>query len=215
MKFSDYVEIIRGLECGFNHTSISKIRSKYKIIKGEHIARYAILETDWYVIPNNADKKVFKPTGIFTRIPKLVTKFVSNNLEFAFDDTGYYNTNVVYNIHPRIGNENYIKFFLALCNSSMINFWFINTYSNNDKVFPHIQKNQLDSIPVILPHSIKIFDKLVDKILAAKADNPQADTSALERQIDVLVYKLYNLTYEEVKVIEPGFPLDRAEWDGV
>jgi hypothetical protein len=37
---------------------------------------------------------------------------------------------------------------------------------------------------------------------------------ALERQIDNLVYRLYNLTYEEIKVIEPDFPLTRAEYEG-
>ncbi len=35
---------------------------------------------------------------------------------------------------------------------------------------------------------------LVDQILAAKKENPHADTSALERQIDLMVYRLYNLT---------------------
>lgn len=43
---------------------------------------------------------------------------------------------------------------------------------------------------------------LVDKILAAKKANPQADTSDLEHQIDQLVYKLYNLTPDEIAVIE-------------
>jgi hypothetical protein len=45
--------------------------------------------------------------------------------------------------------------------------------------------------------------------------DPKADTSALERQIDNLVYRLYNLTYEEVKVIEPKFPLSKDEYEGI
>ena len=43
---------------------------------------------------------------------------------------------------------------------------------------------------------------LVDQILSAKKQNPEADTSHLEKQIDQLVYKLYNLTEEEIKIIE-------------
>jgi hypothetical protein len=50
--------------------------------------------------------------------------------------------------------------------------------------------------------------------LAAKAADPKADTSVFERQIDNLVYRLYNLTYEEVKVIGPGFPPGKAEYEG-
>ena len=45
---------------------------------------------------------------------------------------------------------------------------------------------------------------LVDKILAAKKTNSQADTGAWEREIDGLVYELYGLTEDEVKVVERG-----------
>jgi hypothetical protein len=38
--------------------------------------------------------------------------------------------------------------------------------------------------------------------IAAKGQNPQADTSALEREIDQLVYKLYDLTPVEISIIE-------------
>jgi hypothetical protein len=46
------------------------------------------------------------------------------------------------------------------------------------------------------------FVKLVDRILAAKRADPQADTSALEAEIDQLVYALYGLTEEEIKIVE-------------
>jgi hypothetical protein len=42
--------------------------------------------------------------------------------------------------------------------------------------------------------------KLVDRILAAKQRDPEADTSALEREIDELVYALYGLTPDEIKI---------------
>jgi hypothetical protein len=69
-------------------------------------------------------------------------------------------------------------------------------------------------IPKISREQQLSFESIVDKILAAKAADPKADTTALERQIDNMVYRLYNLTYEEVKVIEPGFPLGKAEYEG-
>jgi hypothetical protein len=61
----------------------------------------------------------------------------------------------------------------------------------------------------------KEIERLVEKILAAKAVDPQADTTGLEREVDNLIYRLYSLTYEEVKVIEPEFPLSRAESEGI
>ena len=46
------------------------------------------------------------------------------------------------------------------------------------------------------------IESLVDAILSAKKDNPAADTSAFEQQIDYLVYRLYDLTEEEIKIVE-------------
>jgi type II restriction/modification system DNA methylase subunit YeeA len=44
--------------------------------------------------------------------------------------------------------------------------------------------------------------QIVDQILSAKKQNPEADTSKLEREIDRLVYKLYDLTADEIKIIK-------------
>jgi type II restriction/modification system DNA methylase subunit YeeA len=49
---------------------------------------------------------------------------------------------------------------------------------------------------------VQQIEALVDKILAAKKQNPNANTSSLEKQIDELVYKLYGLTEEEVRIVE-------------
>jgi len=46
---------------------------------------------------------------------------------------------------------------------------------------------------------------LVNTILSIKAKDPDADVSALERQIDQLVYQLYGLTPDEIAVVEGNF----------
>lgn len=56
---------------------------------------------------------------------------------------------------------------------------------------------------------VRQIEALVDKILAAHASagstsNPPADTKNFEDEIDKLVYKLYNLTPEEIQIIEGG-----------
>jgi len=48
----------------------------------------------------------------------------------------------------------------------------------------------------------KTHNFLINQILSAKKQNPEAATSQLEKEIDQLVYKLYNLTEEEIKIIE-------------
>ncbi len=54
-----------------------------------------------------------------------------------------------------------------------------------------------------------------DVIISTKKAESQADTSALEQQIDNMVYKLYELTYEEVKVIDPEYALTEEEYETI
>jgi hypothetical protein len=60
-----------------------------------------------------------------------------------------------------------------------------------------------------------ILDILVNQVIEIKRDDPTADSSTLETQIDQLVYHLYGLTYEEVKVIDPDFGLSEEEYAGM
>ncbi len=54
---------------------------------------------------------------------------------------------------------------------------------------------------------------LVTQIIADKSSGK--DTTALEQEIDNIVFKLYGLTYEEVKYIDPAFPLSEAEYNAL
>ena len=55
-----------------------------------------------------------------------------------------------------------------------------------------------------------IFIKKAEKIITLKSQGK--DTTALEQQIDNMVYKLYELTYEEVKIIDPENTLTEKEY---
>ncbi len=50
--------------------------------------------------------------------------------------------------------------------------------------------------------NVNKIEGLVDKIIETKRQNKNADTSQWEREIDRLVYKLYDLTEDEIKIIE-------------
>ncbi|WP_305869690.1 type IIG restriction enzyme/methyltransferase [Helicobacter pylori] len=72
-----------------------------------------------------------------------------------------------------------------------------------------LNKGNLEKLPMFeltksnKPTADKII-ALVDKILQAKEKDPKANTQRLEKEIDALVYQLYNLTDEEIKIIENG-----------
>jgi len=98
------------------------------------------------------------------------------------------------------------KFIVGVINSKITNYWFEYYYSTT-KVsgnYFDLNGNQIKSIPI--PNASitqqEAIITLVNQILEAKHANPQADTSALEAQIDQLVYELYGLTQDEIDIIE-------------
>jgi hypothetical protein len=57
-------------------------------------------------------------------------------------------------------------------------------------------------MPAMPPAQHKPVERLVERILSAKQRDSEADVSELEREIDLIVYKLYGLTPEEIAIVE-------------
>ncbi|GAA7153808.1 class I SAM-dependent DNA methyltransferase [Helicobacter pylori] len=96
------------------------------------------------------------------------------------------------------------KFLVGLLNSRLLDWLFRKTSTNN-----HVNLYELETLPIpqITKSNQPTADKiiaLVDKILKVKEKNPKANTLDLEKEIDALVYQLYHLTDEEIKIIENG-----------
>lgn len=104
-------------------------------------------------------------------------------------------------------SKNELKYLLGFLNSSLIFYYFKNIgHLYSDKGF--LLSNQYVEkfpIPKINSKNQKIADELinlVDEILKAKEQDKNANTQELENKINSIVYKLYNLTEEEIKIIE-------------
>jgi len=122
-------------------------------------------------------------------------------LDESTDFIGLTNTTAIFATNINVS----IKYALALLNSKALNFRYksIGKQTGNG-VFEYFE-NQVSKlpIPVISKKAQKPFIAKINSILKAKAKG--ADTVALEQQIDDMVYKLYGLTYDEVKMIEPEY----------
>ena len=59
------------------------------------------------------------------------------------------------------------------------------------------------------------LEKMIDPNILEKKSDRHADTSELEKVIDNLVYKLYQLTYNEVEIIDPEFALTEQEYTAI
>ncbi|GAA9414431.1 class I SAM-dependent DNA methyltransferase [Helicobacter pylori] len=96
------------------------------------------------------------------------------------------------------------KFLVGLLNSRLLDWLFRKTSTNN-----HVNLYELETLPIpqITKSNQPTADKITDcakAILEAKEKDPKANTQKLEKEIDALVYQLYNLTDEEIKTIEEG-----------
>ena len=105
------------------------------------------------------------------------------------------------------------KYLFALMNSKLLSFWYMNYFSSLKMAggFLNISSRELGLLPIKKLHTEqeKPFIEIVEKILKiTKMDDylknveKQAKVRDLEHQIDDLVYKLYGLTDEEIKIVE-------------
>ncbi|MEJ5352079.1 MAG: TaqI-like C-terminal specificity domain-containing protein [Melioribacteraceae bacterium] len=134
---------------------------------------------------------------------KVVYGQFQDSAEYCYCEAGIYLSSNEYLIG---GNYNR-KYFLGLLNSKLIE-WYLKSITGVLGTGMKIgQKSNFEKIPLPPITSanlpiVKQIEALVDKILAVKKENPQADTSQWEGEIDRLVYQLYDLTEEEIKIIE-------------
>ncbi len=124
---------------------------------------------------------------------------------FVYEEKGFYApapANII------TGAKIEIKYITALLNSKCIYFAMRKFYMGGG-IEGELKTNNLEKIPIpkITEKNQKLADKITDctkAILEAKEKDPKANTQKLEKEIDALVYQLYNLTDEEIKIIEEG-----------
>ncbi len=124
---------------------------------------------------------------------------------FVYEEKGFYApapANII------TGDKIEIKYITALLNSKCIYFAMRKFYMGGG-IEGELKTNNLEKIPIpkITPQNQELAHKITDgakAILEAKEKDPKANTQGLEKEIDALVYQLYHLTDEEIKIIEDG-----------
>ncbi|GAA9393469.1 class I SAM-dependent DNA methyltransferase [Helicobacter pylori] len=105
----------------------------------------------------------------------------------------------------------HLRYLLGMLHSKLITFAFKTFYAGGGlgESGYRYKKAFIERLPIpkITPQNQKLAHKITDgakAILEAKEKDPKANTQKLEKEIDALVYQLYNLTDEEIKIIEEG-----------
>jgi hypothetical protein len=181
---------------------------EYDVIGGAEVQKYGIKGIKGKINRQfiNDNKAFIKPNSILVqRIVAhienpinhiAITACIPENKDLILVDT----INQI-ELKPEIKPE----FIWALLHSKLVN-WYVYLFVFA-KAIRTMQFDNPTTSKIPIPQNITVkkqqpFIKLVTEIMAQKKVNPSADTSQLEREIDLLVYKLYGLNEEEIKLIE-------------
>ena len=177
--------------------------NKYdKLLEGRNIFKYGI---DWdgkYLEYNLQRIHSCKRKDIFESEEKLLFRRVSESLIFTYDNEQYFALNTLVVVNLRDTSKLNLKFLLALLNSRLLNYIYKNKFKSTKKVFSEIQAKSVAKLPIVnIPlekqsNIIKIVDEIIYK------NRCEIDTKKLEEYIDKIVYELYGLSEEEIKIIE-------------
>jgi hypothetical protein len=190
-----------------------------KLLVGEDVTRYGIRYAGrWVNYQPDEMMKLERQRGggglrlreryIFER-PKILTRQTADEIIAAYDEGNFYYANTLHG--TAISNGAYHPHYvLGILNSRITSWYYRSNTDEEGKVFAQIKIELLRKllIPKADREEQRPIVNLVGRILAAKQRDAGADVSALEREIDELVYAFYGLTPEEIKIVE-GASSDR------
>ena len=194
---SSYFNVARGLA----NSKVDFDLELYPAIKSKNVDRYNIKGDSIYIDTDYAD--IFSPKMVV--LPRTV-----RYLKSSIKDKGLVLLDRIYYLTPKPNKGIPLEYIVAIINSKVTNFWFEYKYSST-KVsgnYFDLNGNQIKSIPLPINKDYEnSIISLVVKILAKGGDK------VLEQQIDLLVYHLYGLTYDEVLIVDPETPITREEYE--
>jgi hypothetical protein len=220
----DVINVYNGIATFADKQGISEVKKNNhykKLLMGKDIKRYF---HEWHrkyieYIPQKLQRA--REESIFLSKEKLIMQRIGGILVTSYDNKKYYTFNSVNNILMKDNSGYSIKFIMALFNSRLFQFYYVKNFTNNSLLTVNISKTFIDKLPLIKidfhdKNSIKRHDhivSIVDKMLELKKKeaaepNQQLKTmiarqiEGVDKVIDTAVYGLYNLSEDEIKVVE-------------
>ena len=203
-------ELIFGVVITKNQNEIvsnSKNENWKSFVEGRDIGSYYIKPITKYLNYKPELLHRARTKSIFEVEEKLLIQRITGGnrpLKAAYDNEQLYTKESINNLILHKNNSYKIKYILGLLNSKLINWFYTKRFTNESKLTVNLSKEYLSKIPIKKAkeqHQVEMIE-LVDQILEIKKQNPESDSRELESEIDQIVYKLYGLTEEEIKIVE-------------
>lgn len=187
-------------------------------LKGRDVERYSIEKPTNYLRHNYLDllreNDVFRYSQNFLEIsPKIIYRQTSNKIVATIDKLSMCLDKTVHMIVSKPANTKLdLRYLLALLNSSLFNYFYNYISQETDgRTFSQVKTTYIKQLPIkiIDRESQQIFINEVENIFSftnslvnKKDDSVSNPTRSIEYKIDQMVYELYGLTEEEIKIIE-------------
>ncbi|MFN7376884.1 MAG: Eco57I restriction-modification methylase domain-containing protein [Pseudanabaena sp.] len=192
-----------------------KLDETYRpLLRGKDINKYTTLwdKKRWIKYGDHLAEPRYSAN--FDLAEKIVIRQTSDCLIATLDNQKFVCMNNLHIVNAK-DNSYSLKYILAIINSKLMNFYYETLNPEKGEALAEVKKQNVEKLLIKIADNKaqSVFIKNVDKILSLKSEGK--DTTALEQQIDNLVYKLYELTYQEVKIIDPEFKLTESEYEEI
>lgn len=197
----------RGEEIGKSSSLISVYRNENSLplITGKETRRYVIPYCTKWIKASDVVKSLNN-----YKEPKLIIRQIGTCINATIDKQGGITTQSVYALYPIDRNDRlHLNALLGILNSKLFDF-FYKLLSGDKQIFTRIILENIKALPypnINSPFISKIDQKVERNI------NESMENISIENEIDFLVYHLYNLTYDEVKIVDPETPIAREEYE--
>ena len=220
LKLKEIAEVKDGIVAGaikdilFIDKKLDK--DSHKLYFGKNLSRFHLGRTDVWVnykpeemMKQEVKRQAGKRSGLWMRDKKIferetiIYRKVGKELIATYADKGIYYEQTIHSCHitdKRVKT----KYVLGVFNSTLFKFYYQKTNSQGGDIFPQIRISSVEKLPIKLADSKtqETIETLVNQILAKKSEDNSADTSELEKEIDKILYELYGLSEEEIRIIE-------------
>ncbi|OQA02348.1 MAG: Type IIS restriction enzyme Eco57I [Bacteroidetes bacterium ADurb.Bin408] len=209
IKLGEIAEIHRGLEIGKNKLLDNEEK---ECITGSSLNRYAITKIKYISRKTHND---FLKNEAYFLSPKIIVRETGNKFYATIDYKNLLTTRSIYNAKIRKLNFSY-DYILGILNSKFLEFYFKQFISPNTKLFPKIRIVQLQEIPIpdnsekqkvielekIVQQILLLYSEKQQTTLRSTSEQIQSKIDYCEDRINEIVYQIYGLTANEIKIVE-------------
>lgn len=216
VDFGSYcVDIIEGIVAHKHLVLSQKNTNTFELLEGKDIKRFKINEASNHIVWDLNEIHRKRPDYLWEEPKKIIMQRISGGtmpLVAAIDRSKRKSFASTNNIVLKNDYKEYYEFFTGLLNSKLINWFYANNFSNNSSLTVNISKTFLETLPISFPNNnqIQLFNRI---IYALEGSYGTDDFDSYFNELNLIVYKLYELTYDEVLVIDPEFELNKREYE--